>query len=226
MSVKVPLNVPENASREVILRHAKKLTKNAEQRKVLSYFLQDCCILRHFGLKDADYEKLVQSKIESLNLKERAINKIGLDEEEISEIPPVNFIGYWIDDNFVRETESGKYVSSTWMSTWLFFSKTQIYVYEYSFCMCADAKEENTEEYFYKDVTSISTTSESVTPKWFAQKGGCIFSKKGVASRQIDTTKFQIVVPGDKFKVAMDSSEDIERMVQAMKQQLRDKKSN
>ena len=222
----IKLNVPDSEDRMAFRANAKKLTKNAEQRKVLSYFLDDCCVSRHFGLKDADYEKLVQSKIESLNLKQRAISKIGLDEEEISEIPPVNFVGYWYDDNLVRETESGKYVSSTWMSTWLFFSKTQIYVYEYSFCMCADAKEENTEEYFYKDVTSVSTTSESVKPKWFAKKGGCVSSKKGVASAQIDTTKFQIVVPGDKFKVAMETSEEIERMVHAMKQQLRDKKNS
>ena len=225
MSIK--LNIPDTEDSAEFLKAAKKLTKNPEQRKVLSYFLDDCCVRRRlFGLKDADYEKLVKSKIDSLNLKQRALAKIGLDEEEISEIPPVNFIGYWYDDNLVRQTESGKYVSSTWMSTWLFFSKTQMYVYDYAYCMCADAKEEHTEEYFYKDVTSISTASESVKPKWFANKVGCLFSKKGVASKELDTTKFQIIVPGDKYRVAMESSEEMERMVQAMKQQLRDRKNS
>ena len=50
--------------------------------------------------------------------------------------------------------------------------------------------------------------------------------KVSLASTEIiETTKFQITVPGDKLWVSMKASEQNEACVQAMKQKLREKKN-
>ncbi len=42
------------------------------------------------------------------------------------------------------------------------FSDTQVYLYQYTLNMDEDSKKEITEEYSYKDVTSIATASDTV----------------------------------------------------------------
>ena len=79
--------------------------------------------------------------------------------------------------------------------------------------MTDDSKKENTEEYFYKDITNFSTTTVSVEYN----------DNKGRKQTQ-DLSKFAIVVPGDKMYCAIGGSEDVERSIQAMKQKLREKK--
>ena len=66
--------------------------KTEDQKKVIKY--------RHGGvfvlgkMTDADYDQHVQNVIAKLNTKQRALNKIGLDEDQLREIDPVFFEGY------------------------------------------------------------------------------------------------------------------------------------
>lgn len=186
--------------------------KSAEQVKVIEYFCkQEGCLSKN--MSDDEYSQMVIKKRDSLNLRQKALNKIGLDEDEVSEIPPAVFEGYVFKNAFAKKRANGNWVSSAYQVAWLFFSSTQIYVYRYTFNMDEDKKTESTDEFFYKDVTSFSTSSETETAHGL-----------GDSKFEVETNKFKMVVPGDKIFVSMDGVSDSESIIQAMKQKLREKK--
>lgn len=156
---------------------------------------------------------MVTKKSDSLNLRSKALSKIGLDEDEVNEIPPAVFEGYVFKNAFAKKRADGNWVSSAYQVAWLFFSSTQIYVYRYTFNMDEDKKQESTDEFFYKDVTSFSTSSETETAYGL-----------GDEKFEVETNKFKMVVPGDKIFVSMDGVSNSEDIIQAMKQKLREKK--
>ena len=79
--------------------------------------------------------------------------------------------------------------------------------------MDEDKKNESTDEFFYKDVTSFSTSSVTETAHGLGDK-----------KFEVESNKFSMVVPGDKLYVSMDGVADSESIIQAMKQKLREKK--
>jgi hypothetical protein len=102
----------------------------------------------------------------------------------------------------------------------LFFSATQVYLYRYTFNLDEDGKKELTEEYFYKDITNFSTSSDTVETAYWDPK-----SKK-VLLENIDSNRFSLSVPGaDKFYCSLQQNEYTERAIQAMKSKLREKKN-
>ena len=64
-------------------KELKKLYKDRtpDQKDAIRYFMAQGCLKKK--LSDSDYDKLVRRKVDSLNLRAKAINKIGLDEDEI-----------------------------------------------------------------------------------------------------------------------------------------------
>ena len=61
--------------------------KTAEQQKVIDYFCkEDGCFSKN--ITDDAYVQMVINKRDSLKLRQKALSKIGLDEDEVSEIPP------------------------------------------------------------------------------------------------------------------------------------------
>ena len=186
--------------------------KSPDQVKVIEYFCkQEGCLSKN--MSDDEYSAMVVRKRDSLNLRQKALNKIGLDEEEVSEIPPAVFEGYVFKNAFAKKRANGNWVSSSYQVAWLFFSATQIYIYRYTFNMDEDKKSESTDEFFYKDVTSFSTSSETETAHGL-----------GDEKFEVETNKFKMVVPGDKIFVSMDGVSNSEDIIQAMKQKLREKK--
>jgi hypothetical protein len=88
-------------------------------------------------------------------------------------------------------------------------------VYQYRFNMADDAKRESTQEYFYKDVTSFKTSTDSTE--------GDVFGMK----QTVEQERFVVIVPGDHFVCSMSKTQDedgLEEIIQAMKQKLREKK--
>lgn len=190
-----------------------------EQKKVLTkYFCVSGCLGSLGAMKDADYDAMVDEKVKSLNLKQRALNKIGLDESEVSEIAPVNFYGWSkaSDGKYCAKMGvDGEYRSSRYQVSYLFFSSTQVHLYSYTVDMLFNKTSETSEEYFYKDITNFTTVSESEEYK----------DAKG-KTYTANESFFQIVVPGDKMRLAISgmNMEEVERSLQAMKQKLREKK--
>ena len=185
--------------------------KTPDQVKTIEYFCKEGCMTK--TISDDEYISMVRQKRDSMNFKQKALNKIGLDEEEVSEIPPAMFEGFVYKNAYAKRTAAGKWVSSAYQVSWVFFSSTQIYLYSYTFNMDEDKKNERTDEFFYKDVTSFSTLSESDTARGL---GGNTF--------EVTSEQFAMVVPGDKLFLAMGDIEDADSIIQAMKQKLREKK--
>lgn len=185
--------------------------KTKEQVKAIEYFCKKGCLKR--VISDEEYLKLVRDKRDSMNFKQKALNKIGLDEEEVSEISPVKFEGFVYKFAYAKQNASGKWVSSSYQVSWLFFSSTQLYIYSCTFNMDDDKKNERTDEFFYKDVTSFSTFSQSDIAHDIR---GNTF--------EITSEQFALVVPGDKLFLAMGDIKNADDIIQGMKQKLREKK--
>ena len=192
--------------------------RTQDQQKVIKYFYRsEGCFSK--GLTDQEYETMVVAKAKSMNFKQKALDKIGLDESQVNEVEPIHFEGYLFDDKkaFALRGKDGLWRSSAYQITWIFFSSTQIYVYQYTFNMDEDGKKEQTEEYFYKDITNFSTTSDTVEKEVSTEKGK-------FARVNVDSNRFSIVVPGDKFYCAMQQNDYTEKAIQGMKAKLREKK--
>lgn len=185
--------------------------KNDEQTKTIEYFCKEGCMTN--TISDEEYLDMVRRKRDSMNFKQKALSKIGLDEDEVSEIPPAMFEGFVYKNAYAKQNASGKWVSSAYQVSWIFFSSTQVYLYSYTFNMDEDKKNERTDEFFYKDVTSFSTLSESDTAHGLGGKRFAVTSEQ-----------FAMVVPGDKLFMAMGDNQNADAIIQGMKQKLREKK--
>jgi hypothetical protein len=197
--------------------------RTPEQQKVIKYFYGAGGCLKK-GMSDEEYESMVMAKAKSIDFKQKALDKIGLDESQVSEVPPVHFEDYLFDDKkaYARRGKDNIWRSSAYQVTWIFFSSSQVYVYQYTFNMDEDGKKETTEEYFYKDITNFSTTSDTVE-KETPGKVSCT-GKVSYVRTNVETSRFQLSAMGDKFYCAMKQSDYAEKAIQGMKAKLREKK--
>lgn len=194
--------------------------RNAEQTAVIRYFCNDPSCLSKKALTDEEYDQMVAAVLNSNDYKQKALNKIGLDEDQVKEIEPVHFEGYQFDkQSLAKMGDDGKYRSSKYQVSWLFFSSTQVYLYQNTFNMDEDGKKEATEEYFYKDITNFSTSSDTVETPVYDKK------KKETVLKNVDSNRFAITVPGDKFYCSLRQDDYTERAIQGMKAMLREKKN-
>ena len=186
--------------------------KTKEQIQVINYFLKQEGCFSH-NMSDNEYLSMVHAARDAMNFKKKALSKIGLDEDQVNEIKPVKFEGFVFEKARAKQRANGAWVSSAYQVSWVFFSSTQIYLYSYTFYMDEDKKQERTDEFFYKDVTSFSTSSGTETALGLGEE-----------KIEVQSNKFTMVVPGDKLYMSIDGVPDAESIIQAMKQKLREKK--
>ncbi len=201
--------------------------RTPEQQEVIRYFYNITGCFAKKAMTDAEYENLITAKVQSLNIKQKALDKLGLDESQVNEIEPVHFEGYVFDDKkaYSLKGKDNLWRSSAYQVTWIFFSDSQVFVYQYTFNMDEDGKKEATEEYFYRDITNFSTGSESVEKEYYVTSGkGCLATSQ-LQRASIDTDRFALIVPGDKFYCSMNQSPYTEKAIQGMKAKLREKKN-
>ena len=192
--------------------------KTADQKLAIDYLIPKTGLMGMiFGKKDEEYDAVLKTLIDSCGSYQRAINKIGLDEDELKEIPPVTLYGYEHDKaQLARVGKDGLYRSNLYSITHLFFSSTQVYMYQIILDTISSSKKERTEEYFYKDITNFSTSTDSEEVTFY--KGCTGTPTKGT----VEIQRFGLIVPGDKFTCG--TYGDIEQQVRAMKNKLREKK--
>lgn len=194
--------------------------RTADQVAVIRYFCNDPACFYKKPISDVEYDNMIASILSHNNFKQKAIDKIGLDESEINEIEPVHFEGFVYDkQSLYKKGADGRDRSSKYQITWIFFSTNQVYLYQNTFNMDEDGKKERTEEYFYRDITNFSSISETEEVSSFDPKQG-----KDVLIN-MDTTKFSLVVPGDKLFCSMQQNDYTENSIRGMKAMLREKKN-
>ncbi len=193
-----------------------------DQKAAIRYFWNEAPCLSKRLLSDNEYEDMICKILDSTDFKQKAMNKLGIDEDQVKEIEPVNFHGFLYEDNDIKVAKCGEddlWRSPKYQISWLFFSDSQVYVYQYSFFLTDDQHEERTEEFFYKDITNFSTLSDTIEKQSYNKK-----TRKFIATN-VSYNRFAIIVPGDKFYCSVEQNEYTENAIQGMKAKLREKKS-
>ncbi len=193
--------------------------KSADQKLAIDYLIPNTGIMGMItNKKDEEYDAVLKTLVDGFGSYKRAINKIGLDEDELKEIPPVTLYGYEDEKaQLSRVGKDGVFRSNLYSITHLFFSSTQVYMYQVILDTISNTKKERTEEYFYKDITNFSTSTDSMEVTYYK---GCAGTP---ATGTVEVQRFGLIVPGDKFTCG--TYGDIEQQVKAMKNKLREKKA-
>ena len=203
--------------------------KSQEQKRVIDFFFsqeKDGCLSKNSSnYTMEEYQRLVLDKCKALNIKEKAMNKIGLDYSQIQEIPPVFLSAYRFDDDCVVKIANGQAVSNQYSVSLIFFSATQIYTYQYIFDMMSDNTWEFTKDFFYSDITCFSTSKMVKEKIDITISKGCL--KKGaenITKNNYVVDVLEIIVPGATYSFSKRDSETVEQSIQAAKAMIREKK--
>lgn len=206
-------------------RICKERNANADQAQVIHYFRDERGCLKK-GIPDSEFDTNKNRQINALNLKQKALNKLGVDEDQVKEIEPIMLIGPDYDNSeFTWEGTNGALRYSAYQITYIFCSSDQVYVYTYTINLDKNDKIERSEEYFYKDITNFTTVDEDKTISSYSFKGGCL-PKVNKKTKTVATCEFKIVVSGDKYLCSMIPNDETEGKIQALKAKLREKKNS
>lgn len=159
---------------------------------------------------DSEYDAEVRNYLRTINIKQMAMNALGVDEAEVSEIEPIMFDGYCFDGvQYVRLGKDKLYRSNKYRCVFIMFSANEAHVFKLIYDTTKDSKIENTEVYFYKDIVSVSTSSESID----------------VLGKKFETECFKLTTAGgNALTVSIFDKEGAQRSINAMRALLREKK--
>lgn len=183
-------------------------------------------------VKKEKLKKLLESKIDKLfktaiaedNFENFAIEKLGVNSNDVRIISPIFIAGYYYDDIGNCSTEyvlgnDGKYCSDSYEYTIILFSETQLFILSYRYNVTANVSDISMDEYFYQDIVSISTSSEKVVKKQDAYGNPIVtFNVENLVMTTKGGTTAKCSV------LATDSS--TQQSITAMKHLLREKKHN
>ena len=207
-------------------KEIKKLCKGRteEQQQIIHYFCDERGCLSK-GISDSDFDSNKEKQISSWNLKQKALNKLGIDEDQVKEVEPLCLEGPVYKNSTYRRRgadQINRY--SAYQITYIFCSSDQVYAYQYTINLDSDEKKERAEEYFYKDITNFTTIDDTEEYEFEVTQGGCQPSTE-LKRIKVNTSLFKIAVPGDAFECSMISNSEIEGQIQALKAKLREKKN-
>lgn len=207
-------------------KEIKKLCKgrSEDQQQIIHYFCDERGCLSK-GIPDSDFDANKVRQISALNLKQKALNKLGIDEDQVKEVDPICLEGPAYKTSTWRRRggdQTNRY--SAYQVTYIFCSSDQVYAYQYTINLDSDEKKERSEEYFYKDITNFTSIDDTEEFEFEVTKGGCKPSTE-IQRIKVNTNTFKIAVPGDAFECSMISNSEIEGQIQALKAKLREKKN-
>lgn len=202
--------------------------KTTEQESIIRFFygVQGGCLSKG-GISLRQYLEKLEARRESLDTKQMALNKLGVDEKDVSEIEPICFEGFVFNnkvDNLIARTPASTWVSSEYQITWLFFGQKELFIYQYTFSMINDSKRESTMQYFYQDVTNFSAATETYQKIVAAPSGGCTGNVSTTMQVSADAEEFKIVVPGDTLHCSMTPTDKTDAAIRGMREKLREMK--
>lgn len=157
---------------------------------------------------DEQYDGEVSKQLNNIN--GRALNKLGVDEDEVKEIAPISFDGYvYKGANHFKIGKDNLYRTDKYESVVLFFSQNEVHCYTYRFDTTLDKKTEETDVYFYKDIVSVSTASDSAR----------------LGNENVDYEYFKLTTAGGTaLTVSLRDVNNAQKSINAMRALLREKK--
>lgn len=147
---------------------------------------------------------------------EKGLKKLGIDEDEVKLIDPIVIHGPYdknIASQFLaKKGNDGRWRSSNYEVTVLYFSERQVYSYDYRFSITDNERNESTDEFFYKDIVAVSTSSDNIT-----------LSTNEAITREY----FKLTTSGGtSIECSIWDMGQVEKSIKGMKQLLREKKSS
>ena len=173
------------------------------------------CLLSVKKISDDEYDSIVTKYADSL--KSRAMSKLGVDESKVNEIAPIFMGGYDFEgaDKF-KQGNDKIWRSNVYKSIMLFFSRNELHCYTIRFKTTENLiLGEGTDVYFYQDIVSASTASES--------------NKITIGGKEtiINSEVFRLTTKGGtSLTVNIIDSRHAQESVNAMRALLREKKSS
>ena len=221
-------NAAAVAAAEAARREALKKGKTEDQKRAIDYLFHatagGCgCLNKISVISTQEYMNMVQRKCQSLDLRTKALQKIGLDPSQVQEIPPIVLSSFIFDDDCLIRVDDNIAVSSQYSIAWIFFSDTQMYTYRYIFDMTSDNTWELTKDFFYSDITCFSTAHKLKEKIDIKPRGGCIGGEEITKSHYVVDT-LEVIVPGTSYSFSLRNSDTVEQSIQAAKAMLREKK--
>lgn len=209
--------------------------KNAEKRTLLLYFFVGLGLFCSYidqvmigivflvvaiwfvfekKVTDTEYDAAVQLYL--FDIKQIALEKLGIDEDEVKEVTPIVFGGYNFDKGTISKLGKDKiWRTNKYEVVCLFFSKNEVHCYSYEFFTTNEKDRkyrENTEVYFYTDIVSVSTSLTTTK------------LENGVS---VEHEFFKLTTKGGTaLEVSLTDVEGAKNSINAMRHLLREKKSN
>lgn len=166
-------------------------------------------VLKRKGIvTDEEYDSAVASMLKDLH--NRALNKLGVDEDEVKEIAPISFDWYvYQGASQAKKGKDGLWRTNKYEAVMLFFSDNEVHCYTYNFDTTTQRQTESTDVYFYKDIVSVSTASDSVK----------------VLDKNVDYEYFKLTTAGGTaLSVSLRDVGNAQRSINAMRALLKTKK--
>lgn len=161
---------------------------------------------------DEEIDAAVISQLK--DMKTRALRKLGVDEDEVSEIAPITIEGYVYNNALIKQGKDGKYRSNKYQAVMFFFSSNEVHCFKYDFSITESVQKESTDVYFYKDIVSVSTQTE-----------GTEYSVGKGKSSRFDYEYFKLTTTGGtSISCAVRNIDDAQRSINGMRSLIKNKK--
>lgn len=181
-----------------------------------------CLYLQNSQLSDSDLDRICDQQAK--NIKAAAMKKLGIDEDELKEAKPIIVGGYSFNEKATnilhKQGKDGMWRSSEYQITIIFFSREQVYSFIRTFSIIDNEKYDKTQEYFYRDIVSVSTEQGKMT---FTPPG----QDKNLAPKTIVFEYFDLASSGGTHMIGFfkkTDSDNIDRSIAAMRNLLKAKK--
>jgi uncharacterized coiled-coil protein SlyX len=116
-------------------------------------------IIRHISnlMTNNDFDRLLNVKKEKIasQIAARALESHGMDADEVREIPPILAEDFYPKSRFSKLFRDLTFRASEYQMTYLMFSEKQVYSFKHTFDLTSTDTDEQTNEFFYEDITSI-----------------------------------------------------------------------
>ena len=164
----------------------------------------------YFLSSDAAYDASVNAMKNSLDIDSMAYKALGIDPDEVREAAPISFEGFvYLGASLARLGKDNIWRTNRYMLSRIYFSANEVHCYKYIFSTTADYKAEATDVYFYKDVVSVSTDSNTIH----------------IGDNDVGYDYFKLVTTGGtSFSSSFDHSEGVTRSVNGMRSLIKQKK--
>ena len=144
-------------------------------------------------------------------IRQKALDELGLCADEVAEIEPITFDNYLFGKGVDREKKGkdGIWRSDQYQYTILFFSEKAVHCCRFAFHTTEAHETRETEVYFYSDVVSVTTESETIV----------------LGNINVERKNFKLTTSGGTtFTASLRDANEPQRAINAMRALLRAKK--